>query len=62
MININNRLQDIFEMAIKSAYPELENPPLLVTPSQQPRFGDYQCNSAMSITQVINSMRIFTTR
>ncbi|XP_015262793.1 PREDICTED: arginine--tRNA ligase, cytoplasmic [Gekko japonicus] len=53
MININNRLQDIFGMAIKSAYPELENPPLLVTPSQQPRFGDYQCNSAMSITQIL---------
>nr|XP_056718380.1 arginine--tRNA ligase, cytoplasmic [Euleptes europaea] len=53
MININNRLQDIFGMAIKSAYPELENPPLLVTPSQQPKFGDYQCNSAMSITQIL---------
>uniref|UniRef100_A0ACB8EJM1 Uncharacterized protein n=1 Tax=Sphaerodactylus townsendi TaxID=933632 RepID=A0ACB8EJM1_9SAUR len=53
MININSHLQDIFGMAIKTAYPELENPPLLVTPSQQPKFGDYQCNSAMSITQIL---------
>ncbi|XP_003215170.1 arginine--tRNA ligase, cytoplasmic isoform X2 [Anolis carolinensis] len=53
MININSRLQDIFGAAIKAAYPDLENPPLAVTPSQQPKFGDYQCNSAMSITQML---------
>ncbi|CAI5766425.1 arginine--tRNA ligase, cytoplasmic [Podarcis lilfordi] len=53
MININSRLQDIFGVAIKAAYPDLENPPLLVTPSQQSKFGDYQCNSAMSITQIL---------
>lgn len=52
MININSRLQEIFGAAIQAAYPELENPPLVVTPSQQPKFGDYQCNSAMGITQV----------
>uniref|UniRef100_A0A8D0B9I0 Arginine--tRNA ligase, cytoplasmic n=1 Tax=Salvator merianae TaxID=96440 RepID=A0A8D0B9I0_SALMN len=53
MVNINKRLQDIFEVAIRAACPDLENPPLAVTPSQQPRFGDYQCNSAMSITQIL---------
>ncbi|XP_032995734.1 arginine--tRNA ligase, cytoplasmic [Lacerta agilis] len=53
MININSCLQDIFGVAIKAAYPDLENPPLLVTPSQQSKFGDYQCNSAMSITQIL---------
>ncbi|XP_042305814.1 arginine--tRNA ligase, cytoplasmic [Sceloporus undulatus] len=53
MVNINSRLQDIFGAAIKAAYPDLENPPLAVTPSQQPKFGDYQCNSAMSITQIL---------
>lgn len=52
MININSCLQEIFGVAIQSAYPDLENPPLVVTPSQQPKFGDYQCNSAMGITQV----------
>lgn len=52
MININSRLQEVFGCAIKAAYPELENPPLIVTPNQQPKFGDYQCNSAMGISQV----------
>lgn len=52
MININSRLQEVFGCAIKAAYPDLENPPLIVTPSQQPKFGDYQCNSAMGISQV----------
>ena len=52
MINIISGLQEVFGCAIKAAYPDLENPPLIVTPSQQPKFGDYQCNSAMGISQV----------
>lgn len=55
MININAQLQDIFGRAINAAFPELENAPLAVTPNQQPKFGDYQCNSAMSLTQVKQS-------
>nr|XP_033783192.1 arginine--tRNA ligase, cytoplasmic isoform X2 [Geotrypetes seraphini] len=55
MININKCLQDIFRNAIKAAFPELENPPLAVTVSQQPKFGDYQCNSAMSIAQMLKA-------
>ncbi|KAL7989261.1 hypothetical protein Chor_011927 [Crotalus horridus] len=53
MININHRIQELFKAAIKAACPDLENPPLAVTPSQQSRFGDYQCNSAMSISQIL---------
>ncbi|MBN3320595.1 KIBRA protein, partial [Atractosteus spatula] len=52
MININQQLQELFGGAIRAAYPDLENPPLAVTPSQQPKFGDYQCNSAMGMAQV----------
>uniref|UniRef100_A0A8C5ZCG6 Arginine--tRNA ligase, cytoplasmic n=1 Tax=Marmota marmota marmota TaxID=9994 RepID=A0A8C5ZCG6_MARMA len=55
MININRRLQEVFGCAIKAAYPDLENPPLIVTPSQQPKFGDYQCNSAMGISQMLKT-------
>ncbi|XP_025722856.1 arginine--tRNA ligase, cytoplasmic [Callorhinus ursinus] len=55
MININSQLQDVFGCAIKAAYPDLENPPLVVTPSQQPKFGDYQCNSAMGISQIFKT-------
>ncbi|KAF6281264.1 hypothetical protein mRhiFer1_014086 [Rhinolophus ferrumequinum] len=35
MININSRLQEVFGCAIKAAYPDLENPPLIVTPNAQ---------------------------
>lgn len=52
MLNINQRLQQIFGEAISTAYPDLENPPHAVTPNQQAKFGDYQCNSAMAMSQV----------
>ncbi|XP_030067658.1 arginine--tRNA ligase, cytoplasmic [Microcaecilia unicolor] len=55
MININKCLQEIFRDAIKTTFPELENPPLAVTLSQQPKFGDYQCNSAMGIAQMLKA-------
>ncbi|KAG9351943.1 hypothetical protein JZ751_023194 [Albula glossodonta] len=55
MININQRLQDIFGSAIQAAYPDLENPPLTVTPNQQAKFGDYQCNSAMAMAQMMKA-------
>lgn len=52
MVNINQQLQEIFGKAIRSSFPELENPPLALAPNQQPKFGDYQCNSAMAMAQV----------
>ncbi|XP_073507210.1 arginine--tRNA ligase, cytoplasmic isoform X2 [Phyllobates terribilis] len=55
MININVQLQEIFGRAIRASYPELVNAPLAVTPSQQPKFGDYQCNSAMAMTQMLKA-------
>ncbi|XP_075455279.1 arginine--tRNA ligase, cytoplasmic [Ascaphus truei] len=55
MININVQLQEVFQKAIKSAYPDLENVPQAVTPNQQPKFGDYQCNSAMAMTQMLKA-------
>lgn len=55
MININERLQETFGDAIRAAYPHLENAPLAVTPNQQPKFGDYQCNSAMAMAQMMKS-------
>uniref|UniRef100_A0AAY4ED88 Arginine--tRNA ligase, cytoplasmic n=1 Tax=Denticeps clupeoides TaxID=299321 RepID=A0AAY4ED88_9TELE len=55
MMNINQRLQEIFCESINSAYPELVNPPLSVTPNQQAKFGDYQCNSAMAMAQMMKA-------
>uniref|UniRef100_A0A8C0WYR8 Uncharacterized protein n=1 Tax=Castor canadensis TaxID=51338 RepID=A0A8C0WYR8_CASCN len=39
MININSRLQEVFGHAIKAAYPDLESPPLVVTPSHCSKQG-----------------------
>ncbi|KAK9955788.1 hypothetical protein ABG768_015639 [Culter alburnus] len=55
MLNINQRLQQIFGEAISTAYPDLENPPHAVTPNQQAKFGDYQCNSAMAMSQMMKA-------
>ncbi|XP_051537235.1 arginine--tRNA ligase, cytoplasmic [Myxocyprinus asiaticus] len=55
MMNINQRLQQIFGESISTAYPDLENPPLAVTPNQQAKFGDYQCNSAMAMSQMMKT-------
>lgn len=52
MMNINQYLQEIFEVAIRTSFPDLENPPLALAPNQQAKFGDYQCNSAMAMAQV----------
>ncbi|KAF6739480.1 Arginine--tRNA ligase, cytoplasmic [Oryzias melastigma] len=55
MTNINQRLQQVFGAAIHTSFPELDNPPLAVTPNQQAKFGDYQCNSAMAIAQMLKA-------
>uniref|UniRef100_A0A1A8L110 Arginine--tRNA ligase, cytoplasmic n=2 Tax=Nothobranchius pienaari TaxID=704102 RepID=A0A1A8L110_9TELE len=55
MLNINQRLQEVFGDAIRVSFPELHNPPLAVTPNQQAKFGDYQCNSAMAMAQMLKA-------
>ncbi|MED6278733.1 Arginine--tRNA ligase, cytoplasmic, partial [Characodon lateralis] len=55
MLNIIQRLQDVFGEAIRTSFPELDNPPLAVTPNQQAKFGDYQCNSAMAMAQMLKA-------
>uniref|UniRef100_A0A3Q4MUE2 Arginine--tRNA ligase, cytoplasmic n=1 Tax=Neolamprologus brichardi TaxID=32507 RepID=A0A3Q4MUE2_NEOBR len=58
MLNINQRLQEVFGEAIRASCPELDNPPLSIAPSQQGKFGDYQCNSAMSMSQMLKAKGI----
>ncbi|XP_069001381.1 arginine--tRNA ligase, cytoplasmic-like, partial [Embiotoca jacksoni] len=55
MTNINQQLQEIFGEAIRASCPELDNPPQAVTPNQQAKFGDYQCNSAMGMAQMLKA-------
>ncbi|CAL8268578.1 unnamed protein product [Merluccius merluccius] len=55
MLNINQRLQQIFGEAIGAACPRVPDPPRAVTPNQQAKFGDYQCNSAMALAQTLKA-------
>ncbi|CAG2058387.1 unnamed protein product, partial [Timema podura] len=55
----NNRMQciksvliDLFTRTIKEAFPDVPDPPVPVVPSQ---FCDYQCNSALPITQLLKA-------
>ena len=54
-------LELVFEEAIGNAYPHLVDPPVMVTPSTKPGFGDYQCNSAMTIAKVMCRAFLFFT-
>ncbi|CAL1263404.1 unnamed protein product [Larinioides sclopetarius] len=51
--SILNVLQDAFAVAIRQSFPKLENFQCNVTRSTSEKFGDYQCNSAMNIAQIM---------
>jgi len=52
MVSISQIVMDVFTLAIKRAYPDLDDIPTLI---QKGKFADYQCNSAMSVCQVCAS-------
>lgn len=52
MNSIQEMLNEIFYTAIAAAYPDLPEAPVVIMPSSNSKFGDYQCNSAMSMAQV----------
>lgn len=54
-ISIRENLYTIFHKAISAAYPDIVDPPVIVTTSSNPKFGDYQCNSAMPLAQQLSS-------
>lgn len=58
MLSILGAIEDLFEDAIVSAYPDLTNPRVMVTTSTKPGFGDYQCNSAMTLAKVSSSVHL----
>lgn len=52
MQSMQEALTALFATAIEAAYPDLPDAPVIINPSTNAKFGDYQCNSAMSICQV----------
>ncbi|KAK2184774.1 hypothetical protein NP493_253g02015 [Ridgeia piscesae] len=55
MVSVIALLLDVFGQAIRTAFPALTDVPVAVTPSTKENFGDYQCNSAMNIVQLLKS-------
>ena len=53
MPNTQFMLKEVFAEAIRTAFPDLEGAPVSVQAAQSEKFGDYQCNSAMVINQVM---------
>lgn len=53
--SIRDHLCTVFHKAISAAYPDVVDPPVIVTTSSNPKFGDYQCNSAMPLAQQLSS-------
>ncbi|XP_044736592.1 probable arginine--tRNA ligase, cytoplasmic [Chrysoperla carnea] len=59
--NIALILEDIFTLSIQKSFPDLENIPVLIAVSNNnPKFGDYQCNSSMAISQLYKAKDIKT--
>lgn len=54
-ISIRNNICTVFHKAIVAAYPDIMDPPIIVTTSSNPKFGDYQCNSAMPLAQQLSN-------
>ena len=53
--SILETLNKLFACATERAFPDLPDAPVNVGPSTNASFGDYQCNSAMAIANLIKS-------
>ncbi|XP_011299581.1 arginine--tRNA ligase, cytoplasmic [Fopius arisanus] len=53
MISIYDELETVFLAAISKTYPDLVDPPVVITTCQDAKFGDYQCNSAMGLSKLL---------
>lgn len=51
MPSVLDKLVQTFSQAVQDAYPDVPDTPIDV--SLSPRFGDYQCNSALKISQLL---------
>ncbi|KAF5269785.1 hypothetical protein FQA39_LY08566 [Lamprigera yunnana] len=53
MESVQEIISGIFTEAITGAFPDLPDPPIIIAlSSNNPKFGDYQCNSALAIANL----------
>ena len=53
MFNVQNALVMLFRTAIDKAFPATGDIPVVLTLAMNPKFGDYQCNTAMAATKIL---------
>lgn len=58
VISLLTHLTQLFQDAIRLAYPNLSSAPTVITESTKATFGDYQCNSAMPICQLLKIQNV----
>lgn len=57
MESIVGILTDLFTTAVSKAVPDVPDPPIVIALSgNNPKFGDYQCNSAMPISNIYKQL------
>uniref|UniRef100_A0A914Y0B4 Probable arginine--tRNA ligase, cytoplasmic n=1 Tax=Panagrolaimus superbus TaxID=310955 RepID=A0A914Y0B4_9BILA len=56
--SLMNRLKEIFTEAQKTAYPQVTNFPPIMTEATNPKFGDYQCNSALGLSKKLKEFGV----
>lgn len=53
MDSVLDILSDIFKKGISSAFPDIPDPPIDISlSSNNPTFGDFQCNSALRLANI----------
>nr|CAH7730322.1 unnamed protein product [Callosobruchus chinensis] len=53
MESTTEALDNLFRTAISAAFPDIQDPPVVIAlAGNNPKFGDYQCNSAMPIANI----------
>ena len=50
---IQDKLKEPFTLAIAAAFPDLTDLPTVITLATNSKFGDYQCNSAHPIANIL---------
>lgn len=57
MESIQEIFNDLFHQAITTAFPDITDAPVVISVSgNNPKFGDYQCNSAMPIANIYKQL------
>lgn len=60
MVSLISIIEEIFGLAIRQTFPDIENPPVMIQKGKHTMTNDYQCNAAMNLNQVyFNLFNVF---